>query len=152
MKVYQLTYRSKAIQEITPNNIYEIVKVANEFNPSLAITGCLIFYNGYFIQILEGEQVAVEELYNKIKKDKRHTFTNILSKGWAPKRIFENWNMAYMNLADLSLGNKKGLVLKAQTELQNISTKTNFTTKVFWYNINELLGDDGFYKSLADGN
>lgn len=45
MKVYRQTYRSKAIQEITPNNIYEIVKVANEFNASLAITGFLIFHH-----------------------------------------------------------------------------------------------------------
>ena len=149
MKVYQLTYRSEAIQEITANNIYEIVIVAKEFNSSVDITGCIIFDNGYFVQILEGKKEHVEELYNKIKKDKRHTFPDILSKGWAPKRIFENWDMAYMNLTDLTTGNKKDLVLKAQTELQNISTKINFTTKVFWYNIKELLSEDGYYKSTA---
>ena len=149
MKVYQLTYRSKAIEDITPNDVYEIVKTAKEFNSSLDITGCLIFDNGYFIQILEGKKEYVEELYFKIKKDRRHTFANVLSKGIAPKRIFENWDMAYMNLTDLAVGDKKELVRKAQNELQNISTKTNFTTKVFWYNINELLGEDRFYKSSS---
>jgi len=146
MKVFQLTYRSKAIEDITPNSIYEIVKVAKEFNASVDITGCLVFDNGYFIQILEGKKEQVEELYFKIKKDKRHTFANVLSKGIAPKRIFETWDMAYMNLTDLSVGDKNDLVQKARTELNNLTTKTNFTTKVFWYNINELMGEDGFYR------
>jgi hypothetical protein len=147
MKVYQLTYRSKAIEDITPNSIYEIVQVANKFNPTVGITGCLVFENGYFIQILEGEQEAVEELYFKIKQDKRHTFTSILSKGFTAKRIFDKWDMAYMNLTDLSVGDINDLVQKAQKELENITTKASFTTKVFWYNINELLGEDRFYRS-----
>ncbi|NNE01966.1 MAG: BLUF domain-containing protein [Eudoraea sp.] len=149
MKVYQLTYRSKAIEDITPNSIYEIVKVANEFNPTVGITGCLVFDNGYFIQILEGEKEVVEELYFKIKQDKRHSFASVLSKDFTAKRFFDKWDMAYMNLTDLSVGDKNELVQKAQAEIKNITTKESFTTKVFWYNINELLGEDRFYRTAG---
>jgi hypothetical protein len=55
--------------------------------------------------------------------------------------------MAYMNLTDLSVGDKSHLIQKAQEELKNITTKASFTTKVFWYNINELLREDRFYRS-----
>ncbi|WP_373518739.1 BLUF domain-containing protein [Pricia sp.] len=36
------------------------------------MTGCLIYYMGVFIQVLEGEKFNVLRLFKIIKKDKRH--------------------------------------------------------------------------------
>ena len=41
-------------------------------NNQLGITGILIYAEGNFFQILEGEQDAILSLFKKIKKDPRH--------------------------------------------------------------------------------
>ena len=47
-----------------------------------------------FIQMLEGEKIAVETTYEKIKKDTRHFDVRTLSNGNSTKRYFPNWCMA----------------------------------------------------------
>lgn len=146
--VFQLTYRSRAVEGLTAIKIKEIVDEAVAFNKQHDITGCLVFDQGYFIQLLEGEKGIVEELYTKIKKDKRHYQFEILSKGSTSERQFKSWDMGYISMEDYALGEKAQLVSKARNALDTISTKNDFTPKVFWYNIYTLLTTSKFYKNL----
>ncbi|MGB5377489.1 BLUF domain-containing protein [Muriicola sp.] len=145
-KVYQLIYRSTALPNIKTEQIMEIVDTAIAFNRQEGITGCLIYDRGHFIQILEGEKDPVDELFKKIKKDARHTNTEILSTGWTKNKIFNSWNMGYIELPDEIKGEKEELARKAKEELAKISTMNDFTSKVFWYNIHSLLTETKFYK------
>ncbi len=147
MKVYQLTYRSKALPDITPKQVQDIIAIATAFNSSNEISGCLIFDNGYFVQILEGDEEKVTQLYLKIKLDKRHSHLEVLSKGWSSKRVFDDWGMGYLEMEDVKIGEKEVLVRDAINELTNISVKNDFTLKVFWYNVHALLTETKFYKS-----
>lgn len=146
--VFQLTYRSRAAEGLTTSQIMEIVDEAVGFNNPHDITGCLVFDQGFFIQLLEGEKAIVEQLYTKIKKDKRHFQFEILSKGWTSERQFKSWDMGYISMEDYALGEKAELVSKARKALDTISTKNDFTPKVFWYNIYTLLTASKFYKNL----
>lgn len=58
----------------------------------------LVFVRDRFIQVLEGEQKAVEEFYDRIKKDNRHKKIQILLEGHLPSRLFGNWSMAFKSL------------------------------------------------------
>lgn len=58
----------------------------------------LVFVRDRFIQVLEGEQKAVEELYDRIKKDNRHKKIQILLEGHLPSRLFGNWSMGFKSL------------------------------------------------------
>jgi len=78
--------------------IKEVIDEAIAFNSQAGITGCLVYDRGYFLQLLEGEEEAVNQLYKKIKKDARHSQTEILSTGYAEKKIFESWKMGYVEL------------------------------------------------------
>lgn len=148
MKVYQLTYRSKAIPDITSKEIQEIIKIAKAFNSTNDISGCLLFDNGYFVQILEGDEEKVTQLYLTIKKDRRHNHLEVLSKGWSSKRVFDNWGMGYLEMKAMKIGKKEDLVIQAMNELTSISVKNDFTSKVFWYNVHALLTETKFYKTL----
>ncbi|NNJ89786.1 MAG: BLUF domain-containing protein [Eudoraea sp.] len=148
MKVYQLTYRSKAIPDLPLKEIQKIIEVAKDFNSTNEISGCLIFDNGYFVQILEGDEEKVTKLYSKIKIDRRHTQMEVLSKGWSSKRVFNDWGMGYLEMKELKIGKKEDLVQNAMNELTNISVKNDFTLKVFWYNVHALLTETKFYKTL----
>ncbi len=145
-KVYQLIYRSKAQPDITIEQIKEIIDKAISFNNEAGISGCLVHDRGYFLQLLEGEKESVDQLYKKIKKDVRHTKAEILSTGHTKNRLFGSWEMGFVEQFPKASGIKKDFAVKAKKELGNVTTKNDFTSKVFWYNVHSLLTESLFYK------
>ena len=124
----------------------EILDEAIAFNKRSDISGCLLYDQGYFVQILEGERTVVEVLYQKIKKDPRHFQIDVLSKGESQNRIFKSWNMGFINMDDLEIGQRNKLIDQATAALNTISVKNEFTSKVFWYNVFHLLSGSKFYR------
>ncbi|WP_297766432.1 BLUF domain-containing protein [uncultured Muriicola sp.] len=141
MKVYQLTYRSEAIPEISAKEIEDILDEAKTHNSPNGITGCLVYHNGNFIQLLEGEEEKVLEIYSYIKTDKRHQNPHVISKGWGKERVFKDWNMAYIDMAELKVGDKEKLLKMSVDELTAMSDENNYTLNLFWYNIFILLNE-----------
>ena len=76
--MFELIYRSLAKGGINTTDITGILNKSRNFNSQNDITGCLLFYNNEFIQILEGDKKKVTELYATIKKDRRHTDVMLL--------------------------------------------------------------------------
>lgn len=95
MSIYQLSYRSKATENSDLLQLDTILTDAVLANEKANISGCLIYHNGYFVQILEGSKNDVTTIYGKISKDIRHYNLNLLWEGAADKRYFEKWNMLY---------------------------------------------------------
>jgi len=83
--------------EFDTNAISDMLEKAKKSNRQNAITGCLLFHQGYFIQLLEGNKTAVKSLFKKISDDKRHHDVRLLSTEEAPTRIFSEWSMVYQN-------------------------------------------------------
>lgn len=145
--LYQLTYRSEAKLGITAEDINSILRQSEANNPKFQITGCLVYNEGYFVQLLEGEKEIVKERYSIIELDKRHDLVEVLSEGETMDRMFEDWKMAYIKLPDqpvTKLENKVKADLKAMEEA---AERPNFTSKVFWYNVYSLLEEKGFFRS-----
>jgi hypothetical protein len=124
----------------------EIIDEAIAFNSQIGVTGCLVYDRGYFLQLLEGEKVPVDQLYKNIKKDPRHSEAEILSTGWTKSRIFESWKMGYVEMPENTAEEKAEFAKDAKKELGDVSTKDDFTSKVFWYNVHSLLTETLFYK------
>jgi len=143
--LYHLTYRSIAIPEITIEQIEEILKTARNFNSKNDVTGCLIFSKGYFIQLLEGSKDTIYELMDSIDIDKRHTNIDILSEGETDERLFETWHMAYLRPSEKMQSDKAKEIRKTLLELTDTTVEPDFTFKVFWYNVDTLLREKGFY-------
>jgi len=91
---FQLSYSSKADESITKKCLQDILKAAKEKNALHNITGCLIYHNGHFFQILEGPKNEVLALVETIRKDIRNTDLKILSEGVTSGRTFNEWSMA----------------------------------------------------------
>lgn len=53
---------------MTREKIAELLAFARIFNQENAITGCLLFFDQEFVQIIEGPQKIVQDLYERIKK------------------------------------------------------------------------------------
>ena len=54
----------------------------------------LILYKDTFIQMLEGEQDAVYQTFDRIQEDERHDNVLVLFEGISERRHFPNWKMA----------------------------------------------------------
>ncbi|WP_310559467.1 BLUF domain-containing protein, partial [Flavobacterium sp.] len=90
--MYELIYRSVAKDDLNADDIEKILETARNFNFQNEITGCLLFHNNEFIQILEGEKHKLLELYDSIKKDKRHRNVMLLAEAEKQDRVFPNWS------------------------------------------------------------
>ena len=144
--LYQLTYRSEAKLGITAEDINSILRQSEANNPKYEITGCLVFNQGYFVQLLEGEKEIVKERYSIIELDKRHDLVEVLSEGETQDRMFEDWKMAYIKLPDQPVTKLENQVKADLKALEEAAERPNFTSKVFWYNVYSLLEEKGFFR------
>lgn len=144
--VFQITYSSVAKPELTITDIEEIMAEAKKNNTTNDITGCLIFNQGYFLQILEGNKQNVMNLIDKIRLDDRHDHFIILSEGETDYRTFKEWAMSYYhNPLNTHLSKEEQEIKESLIDLSNTSKKPNFSLKVFWYNVKNLLSEKGYY-------
>lgn len=93
-----LIYISTAVEPMSQAALDALLKQARLYNRPAGITGCLIYQDGYFMQMLEGKREVVSELMNKVKNDPRHTDIRTIVEGKAPRRVFVDWSMALRDL------------------------------------------------------
>ncbi len=98
MALYQLIYRSKASQPFTQEELVALLGTARTFNTERDITGILLYGYNHFIQLLEGDDEVVRELYfHRIYRDPRHHSLKILQEGFVKKRLFSQWAMTFQH-------------------------------------------------------
>ena len=93
--MYHLAYVSAAKKEHFPDELDALLEKARKKNAQLGITGLLVFRDGHFIQILEGEQQAVQELFESIRKDDRHDNVTLIDGEPLKTRQFSDWSMDF---------------------------------------------------------
>lgn len=139
-EIYEITYCSVASKDMNAKDIDDILQEAEKYNGENNLTGCLLYHNQEFIQILEGEEAKVKAIYDKIALDRRHTAAVILAEGKKEIRAFEDWNMAYQELT-----NSEAQQLTKKLFVDNFVTFSKFAEKetvpvmLFWDAARELL-------------
>ncbi len=99
----QLVYVSTRKPNCTAEEIDKILDACKKNNPLLKITGVLLFSETKFIQLVEGEAKVIMALYDKIKKDNRHSNTVMISYNPIAEKSFPSWHMARRNFANTDL-------------------------------------------------
>jgi Sensors of blue-light using FAD len=77
-------------------------------NARHGITGMLLYKNGAFLQILEGEHEDVLNLVSTIREDPRHKRFCILLSETSEQRLFPDWSMSFPVSGDTSLTSTAG--------------------------------------------
>lgn len=101
--MYQIVYVSAATQVFSKSDLLDLLAVAHETNQRLGVTGMLLYKDGDFIQLLEGEEAVVKKLLAKICEDPRHHTVIVLLEREVPERLFPDWSMGFRDLADPEL-------------------------------------------------
>jgi len=106
MAYTQIVYISRST--FTPNvatngiepNVARILAKSRVNNRKNGLVGVLYFGDGCFFQCLEGEESAVDRLYQTLLHDDRHTDIKLLSKKSIEELSFSEWSMKYVPLEE----------------------------------------------------
>lgn len=91
-------------------DLVKILSDSRDNNKIKNITGMLIYGDGTFIQVLEGEEQDVEEVYNKLSADNRHKNLIVLAEGEINKRNFPDWTMGFIAINSNDLEELEGYI------------------------------------------
>jgi hypothetical protein len=105
MSLVQLIYVSSATHPLSDDELDKILESSVRHNTTSNITGMMLYSEGNFLQVLEGSEAAVEETYQRICQDPRHTNFFLISKEEIPQREFSAWQMGFRRLSKLDAEN-----------------------------------------------
>lgn len=133
--MFQLSYHSKSTTKLHDVDLQNILDTAILNNAANDITGCLIYHNSCFVQILEGNESDLMQLFEKIKEDPRHKEVTLLWENDVDKRTFDNWNMAYYQLNNET----EKQFLSNLSLLSTLSEKSSLSLLTFWAAISKIV-------------
>lgn len=106
----QLIYASAATVDFPDEELKELLKIARRNNEPLAVSGMLLYHEGSFLQILEGEESVVLALYDKIEADPRHDNVKMLLRSEIEERSFGDWKMGFYDASGSAQRSNAGFV------------------------------------------
>ena len=76
-----------------PVDLAKISHNSRKNNREHQISGIFTFYAGHYLQVIEGDPHAIQNLYRNIQNDSRHQQVKTIIDIKTPKRYFPDWNM-----------------------------------------------------------
>ena len=91
-------YMSKAVTLMSDQQLEQLLLKARDRNNKYNITGMLLYADGSFLQVIEGDSKSVKNIFTIIEKDLKHSAIKILFKEPIPQRNFTQWSMGFRRL------------------------------------------------------
>jgi hypothetical protein len=97
--VYSLTYVSSAVVPFTTQALRDLLSQCCKHNERDGITGMLLYKDGNFMQVLEGEESMVRSAHLRIHSDPRHRGLITMLKDPIAERQFPQSPMGFRDLS-----------------------------------------------------
>ena len=91
----QLLYVSNTARDLDPAVLDRILAVSRANNALVDVNGLLLYIDGGFLQILEGDEISVRTLYARIAADRRHWEARLLLDRAVEAGAFGGWSMGF---------------------------------------------------------
>ncbi len=92
-----LIYVSRESQPMRDRDLTKLLMEARKRNERARVTGMLLYKDKRFIQILEGHEENVLEVFGSIKCDVRHEQVKLIWMQYVQYRDFPDWTMGFVN-------------------------------------------------------
>ena len=99
MVLHQIIYVSSACTLMSERELKALMAQSGQFNAARQITGLLLYKDGNFMQLLEGDQAELNSLMERIKVDRRHFGLSVLVNEPAVSRLYPEWAMGFRSLS-----------------------------------------------------
>lgn len=93
--LFQIVYVSAATKPFTSDELVALLDRSRANNARVAVTGMLLYHDGNFMQVLEGREADVLQVYERISRDPRHKRCLILTRQAVAERTFGDWSMGF---------------------------------------------------------
>ncbi len=97
--LHQLIYCSRNLisgsESDMASELQNILASARVNNKRIGVTGALLYTDGNFAQILEGPLKSIEQIFEVIQCDHRHSEVTVIHSAPASERNFPEWAMAF---------------------------------------------------------
>jgi len=97
-ELIHIVYASFSDKNLSEKELNKLLKDIRIKNKKQNVTGLLLYNDGAFIQVIEGESDIIHNLYKIIKKDKRHTNIVKLLDEPISERAFPDWSMGFRKI------------------------------------------------------
>ncbi|GAA3556148.1 hypothetical protein GCM10022197_09130 [Microlunatus spumicola] len=98
--VFQLVYSSAAVRPLAHEALVDLLEQSRTRNDDARVTGMLLYRDSRFLQLLEGDERVVRDLYARIAGDARHREVRTVGERRRLLRQFPTWTMAFRDLAE----------------------------------------------------
>jgi hypothetical protein len=99
LKLKSLTYTSLARLDLSSRDLADIHEAARHLNALDGITGLLVFDGTRFLQIIEGSEEAIDNLVERLRRDRRHSAFEIRDERLVEERSFPDWSMELVRVS-----------------------------------------------------
>lgn len=99
MRLKTVAYTSRARLDLSDAELDEIRQSARMLNALDGITGLLLFDGTRFLQIIEGSEDAIDNLVERLRRDRRHSAFEIRDERYVDQRSFPDWSMEFATMA-----------------------------------------------------
>ena len=96
-------------KDLTVAELESLLEECRQNNGKADITGMLLYKDGSFFQVLEGDRDVIDALFDKIALDKRHRHTTKIIYEPIAERTFAAWTMGYPRISLKELAEIPGL-------------------------------------------
>ena len=93
--LHLIVYVSTAVHKFDTAELDRLLSRSRAWNADHGITGMLLYYDGNFMQALEGPPDAVEEVFTRVRSDDRHYGLILMVNETIAQRRFADWNMGF---------------------------------------------------------
>jgi Sensors of blue-light using FAD len=126
------------------DDLQELLDHSRRNNAANGITGALIYSEGMFLQIIEGDKVQLQDLMTKIRRDVRHESVFVLRESEIPKAMFSSWKMAYVSATKKQVAKWVGVstLNESAESLTETAEEQNRTTQFAQDILSLLVADD----------
>ncbi len=116
MSLHRLLYCSRAIPNLSYQDLKDILEKSEKNNSLVGITGMLCYGNSMFLQVLEGSRQNLTQTYNRIARDARHMDAELIDFSEAESRQFQIWSMKVVELGTYAPEKMQAIYLKYASE------------------------------------
>lgn len=95
MALRSIIYVSSASELLSSDALRDLLAVSRRNNAAVGISGILLYWDGNFLQYIEGPQEQLDLLMSKVAQDPRHNGLIVLERQNIQARAFPDWTMAF---------------------------------------------------------
>ncbi len=122
----RVIYCSQATHDVSPDELVALLEVSRRNNEKVGLSGMLLYSSQSFLQVLEGDAVALQETYARIGADDRHANLRLLMDADVAAPLFPDWTMGFEHVDDEDLADElDGFTPATEYPLVNPDLVTN---------------------------